>query len=141
MRILGSCLRQMCREHCLKEGLGFLSKKDKTSTACSNLPTPSSTHHQHPHSSSHLCFLPLHSLNPLRLQVSNRLMLPPTLASPATFLLSSPSNWRVSMSFVKFTAAQRLKVWTTLRSPSEVFTVRSVKRRRLESCPSAFNRL
>jgi len=140
VRISGSCLCQMCHEHCLMEGLGFSSKKHKTSTACSNLPMPPSTRHRHPHPSSHLCFPPLHSLNPLRLQVSNRLMLPPTLTSPATFLLSSPSNWRVSMSFVKYTAAQSLKVRKTLRSSSEVFTVRSVKRQRLERCPSAFNK-
>jgi len=140
VNILGSCPRQICREHCLMQGLGFSSKKHETSTACSNLPTPSSTRHRHPHPSSHLFFPPLHSLNPLRLQVFNRLMLPSTLASPATFLLSSLSNWRVSMSFVRYTAAQRLKVCKTLRSSSKVFTVRSVKRRRLERCPSAFNR-
>ena len=90
-------------------GIRFSSKKYKTSTACSNLPTPSSTRHRHPHPSSHLFFPPLHSLNPLRLQVSNGLMLPPTLALSATFLLSSPSNWRVSMSFVKYTAARGWK--------------------------------
>ena len=75
---------------------------------------------------------PLHSLNPLRLQVSNRLMLAPTLVSPAIFFLSSLSNWRVGMSFVKSTAARRLKFRETLRRPSEVFTVCSVKRLRLE---------
>ena len=93
-RIAGS---KMCRKHCLKEGLvRRRSTKHPTPDQIFQRHRPHATIicHQHPQTSNHICSPPLHSLNPLRLQVSNQLMLAPTLASPAIFFLSSCWNIR-----------------------------------------------